>query len=214
MSTIKKFGELKEGDFITGSDGKPVEVVKVYDEHIPETMFSLEMDDGTVIDASGNHLWYVESELDLSLHRSRVKTARKLLSRVEPIVWEELEELASYPDHAEISLADLVELFSAHSNRALTSILVRVAESIGPVAEESAQIEDVYSGKTVRSVKAIRLYEARLFSQQLLALKDKKWEKKWPIVRGQVMTTEQLSVYALTINLPEVKPLNQEVRKV
>lgn len=204
--TLKKFGELQVGDWIPGTDGLPVQVTQAYEEHIPETMYSLEMDNGEVIEASGNHLWYVESALDRSLHRWRVREARKLFRNVPPLVWEELETLATYPEHAEIALADLVELFEAQDKSTLQKVLVRVAESLGPVAEEKTDIQDVYSGEIVKRGHLMRLYDARLFSQQLLSLYSKSFEKKWPIVRGQVLTTEQLSLIASTLYLPEVTP--------
>lgn len=205
--TLKSFRDLKPGDVIMGTDNKPVTVVRAYDEHMPETMYSLEMETGEVIEASGNHLWYVESSLDRSLHRERVKNARKVLKRTDADLWEELETLTEYSDHAEIALQDLIELFEAAQRKDLQKILVRVAESLGPVAEESAHTEDIFTGEAVKRRAPVRLYDARLFSQQLLALKDKRWEKKWPIVRGQVMTTEQLSLVAATLHLPEVRSL-------
>lgn len=205
--TLKAFKDLQPGDVIMGTDNKPVTVARAYDEHLPETMYRLEMDNGEVIEASGNHLWYVESSLDRSLHRSRVKDARKILKHTDASLWEELETLAAYPDHAEIALQDLLELFEAYKKADLRRLLVRVAESLGPVAEENTDVEDIFTGEAVKKAPPVRLYDARLFSQQLLALKDKRWEKKWPIVRGQVMTTEQLSLIAATLHLPEVKSL-------
>ena len=61
---VVKFGDLKPGDKLVGSDGEITEVVKVYDKHIPEKMYEIEMEDGEVIQASGNHLWYCETNSD------------------------------------------------------------------------------------------------------------------------------------------------------
>lgn len=62
---IEEFGNLKPGDRIVGSDGKPVTVTNVYDKHFPERMYEIEMEDGEVVQASGNHLWYCETEHDV-----------------------------------------------------------------------------------------------------------------------------------------------------
>lgn len=62
---IKEFGELVPGDRIVGSDGQPVTVTDVYEKHIPDRMYEIEMEDGEVVQASGNHLWYCESDHDV-----------------------------------------------------------------------------------------------------------------------------------------------------
>lgn len=61
---IKEFGDLKPGDRIVGSDGQPITVTDVYEKHIPEKMYEIEMEDGEIIQASGNHLWYCETNSD------------------------------------------------------------------------------------------------------------------------------------------------------
>lgn len=61
---LKNFGDLKPGDKLIGSDGKHTEVTKVYDKHIPDKMYEIEMEDGEVIQVSGNHLWYCETDED------------------------------------------------------------------------------------------------------------------------------------------------------
>lgn len=63
---IIRFDELREGDKVIGSNGEPVLVEKVYDTHMPKTMYEIEMEDGQRIECSGNHLWYTETEKDLS----------------------------------------------------------------------------------------------------------------------------------------------------
>lgn len=77
MKTKKTtFGELKRGDKLVGSDGKTTTVTKVYDKHIPKKMYLIEMEDGEVIKASGNHLWYCETDLDVAekeMYRSLAK---------------------------------------------------------------------------------------------------------------------------------------------
>ena len=80
--TLKKFGDLKPGDVIVGKNGEPTTVVEVYDEHIPERMFEIEMDNGTTIKASGNHMWYVETDFDYVYHRERRSKGKKALQNI------------------------------------------------------------------------------------------------------------------------------------
>lgn len=61
---LKKFGDLVPGDQIIGANGKPVTVTAAYEKHIPKVMYEIEMEDGEVVQASGNHMWYCETELD------------------------------------------------------------------------------------------------------------------------------------------------------
>ena len=59
-----KFGDLKPGDKIIGPNGSPVEVKNVFEKHLPKKMYEIEMEDGEKIKASGNHMWYCESNSD------------------------------------------------------------------------------------------------------------------------------------------------------
>ena len=77
----KKISELVVGDKIIGSDGQPITVTEAYDEHIPERMYELEMVDGEVVKASGNHLWYCETETDNKEKKAFKRSARKYFKR-------------------------------------------------------------------------------------------------------------------------------------
>ncbi len=208
MSELKTFGEVKEGDVLQGLTG-PVTVVRAYEEHIPETMFSLEFENGVVIEASGNHLWYIETAIDRALHKARIKTARQWLKTLPPSVVDELMSLIELDEErVEISLVDVVELLNAHGDDIKTRVIVRVAESLGPISEEKTTLEDLYDGGEIY-VKNLRLYDAKLFAQQILALAGKKWASRWPIVVGQVVTTEYLSRLAVRVDIPEILPHSQ-----
>lgn len=61
----KKMKDLERGDKLLGSNNNITTVTDVYEEHIPERMYQLEFDNGEIIEASGNHLWYSESQTDL-----------------------------------------------------------------------------------------------------------------------------------------------------
>lgn len=61
---VVNLGDIKPGDLVIGSDGKPKRVLEAYDQHIPEEMYELELENGLVVRASGNHLWYIEDAED------------------------------------------------------------------------------------------------------------------------------------------------------
>src|SRR5699024_11462208 len=71
---IKKFKDLKESDVILGADNKPVRLSEAYKEHIPERMYKLTTSAGTTVNTSGNHLWYVELQVDKALHKRRLRS--------------------------------------------------------------------------------------------------------------------------------------------
>lgn len=209
--TLKTFKELQEGDLIPGTNG-PTMVTKGYDTHIPDEMFRLSFEDDNgelkTIDASGNHLWYVESSIDKSMHSSRLRDGLKVLKYLHPSTIENLSDIALNGSDHETGLIDMIELLKAHGDERIKNLLIRVAESIGPVSEENTILEDLYSGEKMTSSNS-RLYDASLFSQQVLALGNRKIRKRWPVIVGQVMTTSQLANLSFDINIPVVKPLGK-----
>lgn len=203
--TIKDFGDLQPGDVIAGSDGQPTQVVSAYDVHVPQTMYRIEFEEGKVIEASGNHLWYVETSLARSLHRGRVKNASNLLKKV--LVGKILEDalvIADMDEAAEMSLSDLTNVFG--DSPEMVTVLSRVAASVGHVSEENTTHQDMFTEEVV-SIHTLRQYDARRVMQQLLALAFRKYRKKWPIVVGEVMTTEDMANLSLVTSIPDVRPL-------
>ena len=73
---LVQFGDLKPGDKIIGADGQPVTVTNVYEKHFPDKMYEIEMEDGEVVQASGNHLWYCESEQDFKFKDEYMRLAK------------------------------------------------------------------------------------------------------------------------------------------
>lgn len=190
--SVKNFGDLEPGEFIVGSDGEPVMVTRVYDEHEPETMWEIELEDGRSIKASGNHLWYVETLHDYSLHAQRRKVGKKFFSELPKETLDLLLNLANSPDEVETSLIDVITLVQAVRDPLCVRAVERVAESIGHVAENSQVYEDMDTGEVVERT-TVRTYDARRFAQQILSLSgDRKYKKKWPLISGKVITTLEL----------------------
>lgn len=202
--SIKPFGELKEGDYITGSDGLPVRVVAAYEEHIPASMYRLTFDNGKTLEASGNHLVYVVSSVDRSLHSSRLKAGQEALRNLSNKSKLQLLELAlSFDEPVEGSLADMLQLVEGQGDPVLTPVLVRVAESLGPIAEEATTYQDMATGESAPE-EVLRKYDARLFAQQLLSLRDARYRRRWPLILGRVVTVENLLLMEENLEIPEL----------
>jgi len=69
----RKMGDIKLGDFVTGADGKPTEVIGVYPQGVKE-VYRLTMTDGSTVLACKEHLWQVKTLED----KRRNKPARVL----------------------------------------------------------------------------------------------------------------------------------------
>lgn len=193
--TIKRFGDLVEGDIILGPNGEHVPVVRAYDEHMPETMYEIETEDGSIIKASGNHLWYVETSFDYSYHRARKRENRRIFGKLNSEIIANLEGISSSEDEIETGLADMVALCEFDFNdRKAVAALERIASSIGHIAETSTKYEDFLTGEEQLSdLNPVRSYDAKLFTQQILSATGKrKYRKKFPLVIGRVVTTEEM----------------------
>jgi phosphate starvation-inducible PhoH-like protein len=73
---FRPIGELRIGDFVIGSDGRPTEVLGVYPQGFKE-IYRVYTQDGSSTLASGDHLWSVYTRAD----RRRGKPARVLQTK-------------------------------------------------------------------------------------------------------------------------------------
>jgi phosphate starvation-inducible protein PhoH and related proteins len=69
----RRMGDVKLGDYVTGSDGKPTEVIGVYPQGVKK-VYRLTMTDGATVLACSEHLWQVKTMED----KRRNKPARVL----------------------------------------------------------------------------------------------------------------------------------------
>ena len=204
---LKRFGDLEVGDVVRAPNGKETELTQAYDEHTPETMYEVETGSGDTVLASGNHLWYVETSLDLSLHHDRRKNGKKFFGNLSEEVIAELLKVAEYESDEEIetSLIDIITLLGVTGDREATSTIVRVAESIGPIAENNTKNVDLYLDEEIFTT-TVRGYDAKRFTQQILSLTGKRaYKKRWPLLVGRVVTTEQMVELSkhFDVNLPK-----------
>lgn len=189
---VSRFGDLKAGDRIPDERGEPVVVSRVYGEHVPESAYefqtSLNGARGSFT-AGGNHLFYVETDVDRDYHRTRVRRARRALRGFRRSgelfdVWAETAT-ARPGDLGDTALSVAVaDVASAEGSdrSAVADVLVRAAASIGHVVETT--IED---GSVVRG------YDSVALARQVLALASRRWARKWPVVVGRVVDSAGLA---------------------
>lgn len=60
---IKRWGDLKAGDMVFGSDGSPTTVVETFPLGM-QRIFRVSFDDGSFLDVTGDHLWNVRGRSD------------------------------------------------------------------------------------------------------------------------------------------------------
>lgn len=192
----KTFRDLDVGDYAVGPDGSLVRLSRVYDIHVPETMFALTTDNGDVIKVSGNHLFYTESDYDKALHRQRVKNARKVLATMPDYATSLLEEMANSEElEIETTVHDFMDVLGFSQGTPEAEICYRVAESLGPVAIDTLNYFDMMDDKDIKTVvdtQKIYAYDGALMAQQVLALTGKKKYKGYPVIVGKVVTAEEM----------------------
>lgn len=207
--SMKKFGDLEVGDVIRGADNQDVEVVQVYDEHIPEKMYEIELDNGETVKASGNHLWYVETDFDKSFHRERKRLGKKHFGKLNNEIMDNLVSISESEDEIETGLLDVVNLCEIDlTNYEAINVLERIAASLGHVAENDSEHIDYLTGESMNKKDAVRSYDAKLFTQQVLSITGKKpFVKKYPLIVGRIMTTEQMIEYGDGLEIPTLNKL-------
>lgn len=201
-----RFGDLKGGETILTPDGQMGVVGKAYDVHIPESMYRLTDSEGGEIEASGNHLWYVVTEVNRDLHKRRLKEGAKIGKLLSKESIEALESVAFDERLLEMAIVDVLELMDEveENSEGLHDAVVRTAESIGHIAEETISYEEDFEES--ETSETMRSYDANRFAKQLLSLFNiKKYRKKWPVIVGEVMTTEDIVNLECDVWIPELE---------
>lgn len=199
--------DLEPGDKILSDDGGLVEVARAYDIHVPETMYEITNDTGDTIRVSGNHLWYIESSLDIAMHPTRIKEAKSALKSVPNETLNLMRDFvqdSSCPEE-EVSFADLSKLLG--NSIRMNNVIQRVLSSIGPVSENyytDYEMGEEYD-PIVESI-LVPQYNKKAVYEQLLALAARKKEDRdFGIIVGRVVSTERLveEMEYSEVNIPD-----------
>ena len=77
----KLMKDIKEGDYVIASDGKPAEVLGVFPQGVKD-MYRVTFDDKTSVKCSGDHMWTVRTRDDRKYNKNRVVTTKDMLKNV------------------------------------------------------------------------------------------------------------------------------------
>lgn len=200
---IVDFGDLQPGDNIVGSDGLPVQVTDVYEKHLPETMYEIEMEDGEVVQASGNHMWYCETNIDVKNKDEYERLAQAFFANND--IPTKLEEDELFP------LVDIIKIFGEEISTIL--FIEKASKSLG---YSSYTPHLIYTDKMKRSDKreAILNYSYNDFIDFLNVMKITLDSKEGYFYFGEVRTTEtiaELISKGATVNIPHKSDLTSSL---
>lgn len=193
---LVQFGDLKPGDKIIGADGQPVTVTNVYEKHFPDKMYEIEMEDGEVVQASGNHLWYCESEQDFKFKDEYMRLA-KVFFKNKTIPKKEEDE----------PFTTLNEMITLFGNEIDTNLFIeKVCRSLGySRVGPHVIVEDKYMVK-----ETVQYYSYNDLIDFLNEMKGAVLDNKGYFFFGEVRTTEeiaQLMEKGVEINIPTRKEI-------
>jgi hypothetical protein len=188
-----EFGDLKPGDRILGSRGEPVIVDQVYEKHIPERMYEVELDNGEVIKASGNHLWYCETDKDLERKDEYLRLAREFFSK---------HEIPSHNEHnPHYPLAVITTKFGDEIDTRL--FIEQACRSLGYSSSTPHVMVDE-KGNEVGEYLIYR-YSFNDLVDFLHEMKAAIYEDKGYFYFGEVRTTDEIAKliwYNMSVNIP------------
>lgn len=201
---VVKFGDLKPGDKLIGVGGQPVEVTDVYEKHIPESMYEIEMEDGEVVQASGNHLWYCETNIDVKNRDEYKRLAEKFFANNE--VPNKLVEDELFP------LQDMVQIFGSD-----VDVIMFTEKACKSLGYSSFTPHLMYDDKmkVAGRKEAVLNYSYNDYIDFLKSMKKAVLEDKGYFYFGEVRTTEQIAnliAKGAKVNIPHKSDLiNPEV---
>lgn len=185
--------DLSPGDKILGPRGHPTVINEVFEEHIPERMYRLKMADGQVIEASGNHLWYCETDTDFDEKKKYIKLAKHYFKRNKIPAINEIN--AAYP----IEL--MPDKFS--NDKKSREFISRACLSLGP----TLTTPNVYIDNYLEEVgeELIVLYSFNDMVKFLKEMEKSVKEEEGYFYFGKVRSTDEIFSISLTenINIPE-----------
>ena len=194
---IKQFGDLQVGDKLIGSDGQPTTITAVYDKHIPDRMFEIIMEDDQAVQASGNHLWYCETDQDEEFKKEYKRLAE---------VYFENHSIPEYmEDDGHFPLPILIQLFDKNIETQL--FIEKVARSLGYSSFTPIISQEMMKSGTIVDTgnDLVYNYSFNDLIDFLHKMKLAILENKGYFYFGEVRTTEEifeLNKHGVNVNIP------------
>lgn len=190
---LKTMKDLKPGDYVLGPNSKPVRVNEVFEEHVPERMYEIELENGEKIESSGNHYWYCETDTDRKNKKSFIRKAKRFF------------KTHNLPLKSELGPAYPINLIPSHfsTTKEGQEFIVLACEALGPSGTTPHEIYDGYLEKTDEVLVYLYSFNDLIdFLEQMkgvLLNKDKGY-----LYFGKVRTTDEIfSIMDEKINIPE-----------
>lgn len=195
--TMKTFANIEVGDVIIGSNGDPVTVTEVYEEHYPKDMYLITMEDGSTVKASGNHLWYSETEEDFSNREEYMELARVFYSTYD--IPEKVDGYVAFPK------AVILGKFSGAGEQTLEYI-ERTLDTLGWAVETPNVIFDGYM--EIVDEETVKRYDYNDFISFLGKQRDA-LDNNGYFQFGKVRTTNELVEISGEVNIPTVEEMQK-----
>lgn len=200
---IKQFGDLQVGDQLIGSDGQPVTVTDVYEKHHPDKMYEIEMEDGQVIKASGNHLWYCETEIDKKNKNEYIRLAK--------VFFENNQIPNKINEDEALPLEVMINMFGDNISTKL--FIEKACKTLGYSSYTPIVTQELMKSGNAEITNKKEIFNYS-YNNLINFLKDMKnsLENEDGFMFGQVRTTEEIFDIAkrnVSINIPTVKELQE-----
>ena len=196
---IVDFGDLRPGDKLVGSDGELTQITDVYDKHLPDKMYEIVMEDGEVVKASGEHLWYCETEID--------KNNKDLYKQMAEVFFENNVISSHLEEDEYYELSEITTLFGESiANRVF---IERVCHSLGYA---SYQIEKVKDGREFFS-RIVYKYSYNNLIDFLHKMKSSVIDGEGYFYFGEVRTTDkifEIISYDRDVFIPHIQNMTGE----
>lgn len=176
---IVPLGEIVPGDeIISGSPNGSLTttVLSTSPITIPKEMYLIEDEDGVESRVSGDHLFYVETSIDLENHSRRVYLGSKILKKF--LELEDVKHFFDYPAE-EVSLYQIEKTFEKIYSKEIRECIRRVLLSVGPTS-----YEDGLNGNPVF------LYKKEAVYNQLISIRNKRYDS---VIIGRVITASEIA---------------------
>lgn len=189
------FKNITKTSKIVGTEPN-LKIKEIYDIHTPKETYSIYIGD-EIIDCSGNHLWYAETEYDMKYKDRYLELANKYFEH--PPDWStlKLDLDMEYP------LSSIVLGFSRNIEE--QEFIERVALSLGHTSEANDGIFMV-DGK---GKPGLELYNCRDFLNFIKKMEKTIKTHKGYFYFGQVYKTSVLATLDCEINIPTIEEIQK-----
>lgn len=155
-----RMGDLAVGDFVFGSDGRPVQVTQAHDVRYDRECFEVVFSDGSVIVADAEHLWTVHTANGRkSINRGRQERQRQPRGSEDEVA-RVRSALAFTPGDRLVTSSDLIALLDGGESRTVSLVHAALRDLPAAGRMQVGPFPHHYEGKTVMKTRVARAWRA------------------------------------------------------